>query len=128
MIIAAFSLLLTVLSPNPSDTAIYTYDSLHVMVLHPSIGHTIDRKERAKYQFFPARYFPRPQFDRAQFVKDKNGIIFIRAVMLDGTVYERPSTLREFQYNYRKVEYFASRRTTERYMLLVSVLLAMWMY
>lgn len=79
--------------------------SEQIIILHDTVGTSIDSTEKAKYHLFT--FWSAKQFDHAEFLLNADSTISIRGTMKDGAVYIIPCTKKEFdQYNYQ-VRYYA---------------------
>jgi len=73
----------------------YTKDGYQVIVIHPTIGESIDLAEKKKYQLFPSYYFSNRDFVSAQFLKKPDGTIILRAVVSKGKFPDKISSQKE---------------------------------
>jgi hypothetical protein len=80
-------------------------DTLRVVVLHDSVGESIDRSEKIKYHLFP--FWSDSAFDHAEIRMKSDSSMIVVGTMTDGTVREVPCTKENFRYYNFLVRYHA---------------------
>lgn len=85
--------------------SVYAQNPTTIIVLHDTVGESIDSTEKTKYHLFT--FWSAKQFNHAEFLMNADSTLSIRGTMKDGAVYIIPCTKKEFdQYNYQ-VRYYA---------------------
>jgi hypothetical protein len=92
----------------PFSAIAQTSDSVKILTLHPSVGKSIDVKEKKEFYLFPD--YKDSVFRSAEILKYNDTTYSIRFTTTTGKVFEKPTTTKELDAMYAKVD---SKKPTE---------------
>ncbi|MGZ4060904.1 MAG: hypothetical protein ACXVPU_17870, partial [Bacteroidia bacterium] len=73
-----------------------------LIILHPSVGNSIDQKEKKEFSLFPE--YSNSEFESAQLIKHNDTTYTFLISTTKGKSFERPTNLREMQQYYNAIE------------------------
>lgn len=86
----------------PFSAIAQTGDSVKILTLHPSVGKSIDVKEKKEFYLFPD--YKDSVFRSAEILKYNDTAYTIRFTTTTGNVFEKPTTTKELDAMFAKID------------------------